>query len=361
MTEQLEESQVKKCEGCGTALVFDPETGGLKCPSCGTAVAPEEEAGNDKIVENDLMSMLHAADLKEDAESVSVKCPGCGGDTTFESNVVSGFCSYCNNPIVASDKSIKSIRPQGLLPFLITKDAAQQSFKSWVKSLWFAPNSVKNVNLSKSMKGVYEPAWTFDFDSACHYSGRRGDYYYETQTVVENGKKQTRQVRKTRWRYVTGAVYNSFDDLLVPAGTKTPTDLQKDLEPWNLGEAVDYTEDGVRGFWEHSYDVHLKDGLSDAQETAKDVIRDKVKQDIGGDEQVISSMNVEYTNLTYKLLLLPFWSSSYRFNQKDYVFLVNGQTGKTSGGRPWSWIKLTCLIVAILAAIAAAVCVINLN
>ena len=47
-------------------------------------------------------------------------------------------------------------------------------------------------------------------------------------------------------------------------------------------------------------------------------------------------------------LLLPVWVAAYRYRGRSFRFVVNAQTGRVRGERPWSWIKIT------LAALAAA-------
>jgi hypothetical protein len=39
---------------------------------------------------------------------------------------------------------------------------------------------------------------------------------------------------------------------------------------------------------------------------------------------------------------------SYVYHAKAYQLIVNGVTGKIDGERPWSWIKITLLVIAIL-------------
>ena len=105
----------------------------------------------------------------------------------------------------------------------------------------------------------------------------------------------------------------------------------------------------IRGFDEESYDVKLRPAFEESKEKAKPSIQSAVRRDIGGDEQRISSMDTSYADLSYKLLLVPFWSATYRFKGKAYTYLVNGQTGVAHGERPWSVVKITFLILCILA------------
>ena len=59
-----------------------------------------------------------------------------------------------------------------------------------------------------------------------------------------------------------------------------------------------------------------------------------------------------FSGLTYKYLLLPVWISSYKYKDKVYQFMVNGQTGKVSGKTPISIPKVIITIAGIILIIA---------
>ena len=84
-------------------------------------------------------------------------------------------------------------------------------------------------------------------------------------------------------------------------------------------------------------------------------IRVLVCRDIGGDEQRIHSVKTQHDNVTFKHILLPVWISAYRYQNQVYRFLVNARTGEVQGERPYSWVKITLLVLAILAAVGIAV------
>jgi hypothetical protein len=48
---------------------------------------------------------------------------------------------------------------------------------------------------------------------------------------------------------------------------------------------------------------------------------------------------------TFKHVLMPVWISAYRYRDKVYRFLVNGQTGEASGESPLSWWKVLLLAI----------------
>jgi hypothetical protein len=77
-----------------------------------------------------------------------------------------------------------------------------------------------------------------------------------------------------------------------------------------------------------------------------------VRRDIGGDHQRIHSMDTRHDHVTFKHVLLPVWISAYRYGDRTFRFLVNARTGEVQGERPYSWIKITLAVIAVLIAIA---------
>jgi uncharacterized membrane protein len=68
----------------------------------------------------------------------------------------------------------------------------------------------------------------------------------------------------------------------------------------------------------------------------------------------ITSMNVSFGDKLAKMVYIPVWIFGYRYRDKYFKALVNGQTGKISGKKPVSFIK-------VLIAIGIAVAVIILT
>jgi hypothetical protein len=83
-------------------------------------------------------------------------------------------------------------------------------------------------------------------------------------------------------------------------------------------------------------------------------IRSDIRSDIGGDEQRIHSHSTDYSDITFKHILLPIWISSYRFKEKVYRFLVNARSGEVQGERPYSWIKILFFSLFILSLVIGA-------
>jgi len=228
--------------------------------------------------------------------------------------------------------------PEAVLPFEVGREQAREALAQWTKSRWFAPNELKKVTEAETFRGSYLPHWTYDAQSTTHYTGARGEYYWEEE---EDSEGNTRRVRHTRWHLTSGTVGRFFDDVLVPGSGQVPVEELDKLTPWPLEKTVPYQEEYLAGFRTVRYDVEPEAGLESAKARMAPVIRADCKRDIGGDEQRVHSVSTAYSDLTYKLVLRPVWFLTYLHAGKAWPVMVNARTGEVIGERPYNALKIT--------------------
>lgn len=337
------------CEGCGADLEFEIGKQELKCPYCG--FVKHLEFNPDAVVaEQDVSAMLEKlAELREkgvpDQQLTSeVRCESCGGQVEFSGALTSTECPYCASPIQRENihTSPQRVPVDGVLPFLVDHAQAAAQLREWVKSRWFAPNEFKQKGVEGKFQGVYEPYWTFDFQTFTRYDGQRGDHYYIT---VGTGKDEKR-VRQTRWSYASGAFHRFFDDILCFASNGLPVWLTQALEPWPLDQCKPFNQQLLAGFLARTYDIPLDNGLQEAKSRAEAALNTEVRQRIGGDEQQVDHQRTQYNAVTYKHLLLPLWLLVYRYHGTLYRVAINGGTGEVQGERPYSAWKIFFAVLA---------------
>ena len=216
------------CENCGGSLQFAPGQNALTCPWCGhvqtispgAARAPARQhaggaEGQDLLLRDPAtgralqwdagrkaqglaeiplaqgLRMDDAGGLTEAVRTLS--CPNCGARIEIDGAAHAGACPFCATPVVTVTGTTRLIKPQGVLPFVITEDQARVALGDWLGRLWFAPGGlVQYARRGRRMAGVYSPFWTFDADTSTAYRGRRGDHYFETVYVTRtvNGRSQ---------------------------------------------------------------------------------------------------------------------------------------------------------------------------
>lgn len=349
----IEQTEVNQCASCGGNTVYDPTTKTLKCPFCGTE--NKIETTRENTIELDFLQALEKDDHSWDDEKRVFSCENCGAETVLDKDKVADFCSFCGSSHIALSDHHAGIKPALVIPFQISRDEAVEKFKVWMKKRYFAPSKlIQSYKLNK-LSGAYIPYWTFDSLTNSSFTVRIGTYYYVTvtRTVMEDGKPKqvTEQVRKIRWRTENGRYQEFFDDVLVKASRNVASGLISKIEPFHLDGLIDYKSAYLSGFLAERYSIPLKEGWDDARSVIDSRIESGIHGQVHGDVVEIVTVSTDYKDITYKHILLPIWISSFHFNDKVYRFLVNGQTGKVSGKSPVSAVKVSILVVAILAVI----------
>ncbi|NRB82101.1 MAG: hypothetical protein HRU38_26195 [Saccharospirillaceae bacterium] len=356
MDEKAKSSEFK-CQQCAAKLTYVAGTEVLKCSYCDfeNHIPRSEE----DIVELDFHEYLKQAQDKEVTEErLVVNCSSCGAQSTSEANITAQSCPFCDSEIISTASSVKLLKPKSLLPFKVNKNESIDHYKTWVKKLWFAPNKLKQLStISSKLTGMYMPHWTYDSNTISFYTGQRGDHYYVT--VKRDGKMVKEQ--RTRWRSTSGTVCDNFDDVLVVASESLPRKYTQALEPWDLENLVPYKDEYLSGFKAESYQVDLEKGFGFAKTIMTEKIRRSVKNQIGGDDQRITSLKTQHNNIKFKHILLPVWMSAYRYKEKVYRFMVNARTGEVQGERPWSWVKIGLAVTTGLVVIGGGVILFIIN
>ena len=344
-----------KCPDCGGAMAYDAGVRALKCGFCPKTMAPpsvgpQVGAGPREIP----LSQGFALAPKGLGTPVqSVNCKECGATVNLGPNDRTAACTYCASAMVMPvETDANLIRPESLVPFQVPKERATASFKEWLAGLWFRPNNLKSMARLEQIVGVYVPYWTFDCNVHSEWSAERGWYYYETEeyTTTENGQTttQTRQVQRTRWESAYGWRQDHYDDVLVCGSKGLPEKLAGKFSTFNTTALVAYAPSYLAGWRAESYAIDLPNAWTRAQTRVDESQRGRCSGDVGGDTHRSLSVSNQFSGETFKHVLLPVYVAAYRYQNKPYRFLVNGQTGEVVGESPLSVWKIMLLVVTIL-------------
>jgi len=349
LTPNVTEEHRFPCGQCGADYRFAPGQGHLVCDHCGNEAVIEGDGvlHAQAILELDFRAAIEAHLPEAEIEETRVvQCPNCAAKFEFDAEVHASECPFCATPVVTDTGTLRQIKPKALLPFAMDERAARAALGDWLGSLWFAPNGVKQyARKGRKLQGIYVPYWTYDADTKSRYSGQRGTVYYETRTVMRDGKRVQQRVQKTRWRSVSGRVARFFDDVLVLASKSLPKRFTDALGPWDLSELEPYRPEYLAGFRAEGYTIELADGYQEARAVMDRMIERDVKFDIGGDRQRISNIDTKISDVTFKHILLPVWLAAYKYRGKTFRFVVNGRTGMVQGQRPYSAWKITFAVI----------------
>jgi predicted RNA-binding Zn-ribbon protein involved in translation (DUF1610 family) len=350
MTAEAIDTKVRKfpCEGCGADLRWEPGVTALQCPWCGTVKSVTAPSG--RVDEKPVDAALRAPrDLGWGAERKVIACKRCGAHTTIEPHVAATSCAFCGtSSVVEAPPNANVVRPEGLLPFRITQESALQSFRQWLHGLWLRPNDLKRSARVTGVRGAYIPFWTFDAATFSHWQAEAGHYYYVTVQVRENGRTVNRQEQRVRWEPASGTLQLFFDDVAVPASRGIDSAIARRIEPFPTAELTPYDPQYLSGFLAEENAVDLPEALETAKQRMHGEIRGACSREVPGDTQRNLTVQTTFSALAYKNCLLPIWIAAYDYHGTPYRYLVNGVTGKCDGTAPWSWVKITFLVLTIL-------------
>jgi len=360
-------SQTFACENCGGQVQFDAGSRRLKCGHCGTEQDVPAEAGAAAVQEHDLANFsLDRVPRGLGVATQNIECKDCGADVSVGEGMSTAKCPFCGSAhVLAQAEDTQTLRPESLVPFAVAAEAAREKFTAWLKKLWFRPSDLRKLATVSELRGVYVPFWTYDTNVESSWTAQRGHYYYVTEgyTAYVNGKAvhRTRQVRKVRWEHASGHRRDFFDDLLVCASKGLPADLVDRFKTFDTKALTPYQPQFLSGWTAERYAIDLKAGWETAKQRAGQTQFTRCGGDVGGDTHRFLSVRNQFNDVTFKHVLLPIWIAAYHYKQKLFRFLVNGQTGEVVGKAPWSVLKITLLVLTILALIGGGIAIYQYN
>lgn len=338
--------QKYECPACGAEAHWNPSKRALVCPFCGTeSPATLQTRGEDTvIVEHDLVAALRGIpDSKRgwQAAKVSVQCRSCHAISVFNPERVGQRCEFCGSAeLVPYEQAKDPFLPESLLPFAVPESRARELIRAWYKRQWLAPNNLNKRALTDTVRGIYLPYWTFDAKTHAEWTADSGRYYY----VSVNGKRQ----RRVEWTPAQGELDHAFDDDLVAASTGVSPSLLRGIEPFPTATLIPYDPGYLAGWTVERYQIDLVAAAERSRAQMEQQLRQLCGSQVPGDTYRNLDVHSTYTDQTFKHILVPVWLLTYTYGAKSYQVAANGVTGRMSGQRPWSWIKIALLIILVL-------------
>ncbi len=326
-----------ECPACGGAMEFDAKLQMLSCPFCDTKIkvsdykAPRQE-------EQDKDAKADSNEWKpEELEGMVIySCQSCGGEIIASETEGSLTCPFCSNNVVVKEKFAGDLKPDYVIPFKHNKQDAMNAYSGYVKGKLLLPKVFFAENHIDKIRGIYIPYWLFDATIDADYSldatrirtWSDGDYNYT----------------ETKHYAVSRSGTESFSHVPHDASKEMPDDLMESIEPFNFGEAVPFNSGYLAGFLANRYDVTLEETKPHIIERMENSVEADIKNTVSGySTSTVTSRNRNVRSSSHKYALYPVWLLNTSWNGKNYLFAMNGQTGKFVGNLPVSKAKATAL------------------
>lgn len=349
--EQVEADSVK-CTGCGSNMVFEPESKTLKCPHCGS----QKSFGQTSIAQEiDLVSGLKGNSQWAESDAVAFSCDSCGAKVVLSSGETATSCPFCGTAHVRRVEDLAGVKPNAVIPFSFGYEQAISLSKAWAKKRLYAPREFKKNVSADNVKGVYAPCFTFDSATSSYYEGMIG----QTRTRTVGSGKNRRTETYVVWRNIRGTFNYAFDDVLITAGTKLGQSELNRIAPFDTNNSINYQEKCLLGFMAYHYDVELESCWTNAKSIIDSRLRSLILGQYVYDKVSYLNVSTSHSGVTYKYVMLPVYVGNYSFKKKLYNFYVNGCTGKVFGKTPKSIFKIALTVLLALAITVGVLLLVN--
>ena len=364
-----------KCPACTGPLRYSSETGRLECDYCGSSYSVKEiealyagqnaqaaAALEDAVASAEAASAEEAAEEQEyiascaewgaDADKLRVyNCPSCGAQLFCEETTAATSCPYCGNNTIIPGQVSGMLKPDYVIPFKLDKEAAVNALKRYYKGKRLLPKAFAEQNHIEEIKGIYVPFWLYDVDADADISFNA--------TRVNATVRGNERITVTEYYQVRRAGMLSFDKIPADASDKMPDAHMDAIEPYDYSELVTFSTAYLPGFLADNYDMSEEACRERAEKRAANSAVNAMEQDVSGYTSCsVSDQHVYIRGKKVHYALLPVWLLATKWNNSNYLFAMNGQTGKLIGdlpvskGRYWAWFAgISLPLMAVLAAL----------
>ena len=377
-----------QCPACTGPLHYSAKSGKLECDYCGSSfdvaeiealyARKEAEAAAAKQ-EAEAAAAKQAADAKAEAAQAAkdeaaeaaaasggwdtsdlsrdwgaeadglcvYSCPSCGAELICDQSTAATACPYCGNPAIVPGQFSGALRPDYILPFRLSKDDAVQALRAHYKGKPFLPRSFTSANHIEQIQGVYVPFWLFD-------GGAEGaaSYRASNTNVYETGDYE---ITETRHYHVVRAGSLAFEKIPVDASSKMPDDHMDSIEPFDYTQLRPFSTAYLPGYLADKYDVTIDDSRDRADTRCRETLAQALRDTVTGYGACVTEReDIALRRGKVHYALLPVWMLSTKWHGQDFLFAMNGQTGKLVGDLPTDRGRFWGMFAAIAAPLTVA-------
>lgn len=365
-----------KCPACEGPLHFNPETGRLQCDYCDSTYDPayvEELYAEKDRRAADAMNREDEKKAKQ-AEAAAAaadqgdwafdgggewnepgmkaySCPSCGAELVCDETTAATSCPYYGNPTIVPGQLSGALKPDFIIPFKLDKKAAMARLKEHYKGKRLLPKSFSAENHIQEIKGVYVPFWLYDGTAEASAT------FHATRTFVHETSRET--ITTTEHYQVARSGEVEFNKVPVDGSSKMPDDYMDSLEPFDYGAMLPFSNAYLPGYLANKYDIPAEECSERADARCRDTALAALRDDVTGYATcTLEDSFVQLRRGRVHYALLPVWLLNTKWKDQNYLFAMNGQSGKMVGDLPvsqgkfWGWFgAIWAPIAAILALI----------
>ena len=208
------------------------------------------------------------------------------------------------------------------------------------------PKAFSAQNYIEQIQGVYVPFWLFS-------GSAEGDVTYKCTRSMTR-REGDYDVTDTQHYLVRRAGSVTFEKIPVDASSKMPDENMDSIEPFDYQALKPFSNAYLPGFLADQYDVSVEESTSRADTRCKASCESALRSTVTGYTTCTpETQTVRIRRGQVQYALLPVWMLHTKWKGKDYLFSMNGQTGKLTGDLPVSWGRFWAYFAGIAGGLAA--------
>lgn len=334
-----------ECPNCGASMVFDSALQQMVCGHCGTARSVQEMEGEAAAPAEEAGALEQEDAVYHTGAQASFKrysCPGCGAEILTDEYTAATFCSFCGNPALLEDRLSEEQTPARIIPFKINREKAQEMYRGWCRKGLLTPSDFTSRTTIEKITGMYVPFWLYDYTADARL---RADC-----TKVRRERRGNMEYTHTDYYHIRREVGNTYEGIPMDASKKMPDDVMDKLEPYSYGEMQEFNMGYLSGYMAEKYNYTSGELKQRVEKRVENYIIKEARDTITGySTTAITERRVTMRCREATYAMLPVWLLNYRYKGKDYLFTLNGQTGKIVGRLPTSTGKLAAWFAGVTA------------
>ena len=274
--------------------------------------------------------------------SGKLECDYCGAQLICDATTAATSCPYCGNPTVVPGQFAGMLKPDLVIPFKLSREDAIRELKKHYRGKAFLPKTFSSENQLQKIQGIYVPFWLFsgEAEGSSHFECTRSHSYRSGEY----------RVTETEHYDVYRAGTMPFEKVPVDASSKMPDDHMDSIEPYDYSDLKPFSTAYLPGFLADKYDVSVDESRERADTRCMGSLQTALRDSVKGYETCFprgKNASIKAGKVHYAML--PVWVLNTKWQDKDFLFAMNGQTGKLVGDLPVDRGRFWALFAAIAA------------
>lgn len=342
-----------KCPNCGGPLQFNPDKQKFSCEYCMSDfdektiqdLYAEKEAQQSRADRDEQRAKEKAEKAAEQGEEVQedavvYTCPSCGAEVVTTASTAATTCFYCQNPVVLGGRLSGEFKPDRVIPFALSKQAAIKKFMEMCDKKLFLPKSFASEKQFEKFSGIYFPYWYIDEQKTASIVAK-GD---KVRTWTSGTKQYTETSTYRLYRSGDLVIKNVFERAL----KNDDREMLQGIHPYDLTKAHKFSMSYLSGFQAEKRDLERADVAQEVEKRIQGYAEELLKKTMDEYSAIRTESYNDKTELeSWNYTLLPVWITTYKYGGKIWPYAINGQTGKTYGKLPVSKGKVALLFAIV--------------